>query len=336
MITEHDITGFIRPRILVVGDIMLDHYRIANATRISPEAPVPVLLNSESEFRLGGAGAVAAMCAALEAEVVLIGVVGEDNAGNGVLSAVEKLGITFAGVMSPARRTTVKERICAVASGRHRQQLCRIDHEDTTDLSPATAREVSTFIESIESDPPAAIILADYAKGFCVDRIVQACRNTQVPVFVDPAKGVDWQKYYGVECLVPNREEANGKTARDLCRQHGTTAAVVKLDVDGCELYSHDKVWHHSLASRTRVVHDVTGAGDQFIAALTLGRCLGMNWMQSATLGNLAAGLQVERHGCVPVTDKELLTEARKFDNALYLNSARNVVPCEPVAPTAV
>jgi rfaE bifunctional protein kinase chain/domain len=306
-------------RILVVGDIMLDVYRVAMATRISPEAPVPVLLNSQTERRLGGAGAVAAMCAALGAQTDVLGVIGADQPGERVCEILADLGVTCRVVVDPSRPTTVKERICGVASGRHRQQLVRMDTESTspldTDLSARLAGTISDAALSVAFD---VIIIADYAKGVCTDRIVQACRDTGIPVFVDPPQGVDWPKYYGVECVVPNREEAVGKSARDLCRQLQSQAAVVKLDHDGCELAC--RRWRgETFPARTRAVHDVTGAGDQFMATLACARAVGLDWPIATELANAAAGLQVERHGCVPVRLHEI---AQEIDEVLRIEAA--------------
>ena len=297
--------------IVVVGDVMLDVYRVGSAVRISPEAPVPVLLNPTVEYRLGGAGAVAAMCKALGADVTLIGVIGCDRNGEIVRELVEALGIVCKLSMSPAPRpTTTKERICGVASGRHRQQLARVDTESTQPISRAEAAGLAGLIQSAVPD---VVILSDYRKGVCVESIVSACCATKAPVFVDPARGVDLDKYLGLACIVPNREEAGSKSARNLMRQLHTQAVVVKLDQDGCELAT----LHHArqtFPARARVVHDVTGAGDQFIATLTCARAAGIDWPEATELANAAAGLQVERHGCVPVTAAELITEMNHAD----------------------
>ena len=297
-------------RILVVGDVMLDVYRIATATRISPEAPVPVLLNPETEHRLGGAGAVAAMCQALGATVGLIGCIGFDLAGEHVrgLCGLQGIGDRLFNVAAP-RPTTTKERICGVASGRHRQQLGRIDTECTDPISNGTATAIAELIGRLEK--PDAIIIADYAKGVCVDKIIQACRDTEAPVFVDPPRDMDWQKYYGASCVVPNREEAGGKSGYDLCRQVNCQAVVVKLDEDGCELAQRHQPAER-FPSRPRAVHDVTGAGDQFIATLACARAAGLDWADATQLANTAAGLQVERHGCVPVTWHTLREELER------------------------
>ena len=154
-------------RVLVVGDVMLDIYRIATATRISPEAPVPILLNPRTEYRLGGAGAVAAMCRALGADVTLIGVIGCDRNGETVRELVDSLGITCKLSNSPAPRpTTAKERICAVASGQHRQQLGRLDTEQTSAISPGEAAAMAGLIIAEAAD---VVILVDR-----LDRVADA------------------------------------------------------------------------------------------------------------------------------------------------------------------
>lgn len=298
--------------VVIVGDVMLDVYRVGSAVRISPEAPVPVLLNPTVEYRLGGAGAVAAMCKAMGADVTLIGVIGCDRNGEIVRELLMSQWIRCQLSMSPAPRpTTTKERICGVASGRHRQQLARVDTESTKPISPAEANALAGLL--LPSPTLDAVILSDYGKGVCVDRILHACRETGSPVFVDPARGADLTRYYGVECICPNREEAGRKSARDIQRQLQTLAAVVKLDQDGCELTCRSTV-SHRFPARARAVHDITACGDQFLAVLVCARAAGMNWHESTELANAAAGLQAERHGAIPVTAAELLTEMNDAD----------------------
>lgn len=326
------------PRILVIGDVMLDIYRIGNATRISPEAPVPVLLNPREEQRPGGAAAVASMCAALGAEVVLLSVTGKDRYGEILDEILESQGVTCLLLADSGRPTTVKERICGVSGGKHRQQLGRVDYESTEPIPPDISGKMAELITQICERPPDAIIISDYGKGVCVDQLALACREinqaTGCPVFLDPPKGCDWPKYYGVTCAVPNREEAGDKCARDLCRQLQSEAAVVKLDSDGCELFQRhpDETW--SIHARNRIVHDVTGAGDQFIAALACSRAEGLDWEHATRIANTAAGLQVERHGCVPVTIAELKKELQR-DSARNQIEQRSDPVGSPVAAAA-
>ncbi len=298
-------------KILVVGDVMLDHYRIAEATRISPEAPVPVLLNARDEYRLGGAAAVAAMCAALGAETRLVGVVGLDRSGETVRELVEKSGVKSLLLSAPyPRPTTVKERICGVASGRHRQQLARLDTECTTAIPASLEGAIANLIRSM--DPPDVILIADYAKGVLTPAVARVCVGAGCMTIVDPPREGDWGSYRGVTCLVPNRQEAAGCEAGEIRDRCQSAAAVVKLDEEGCQVSWDTDVGdrcQRRLPARARAVHDVTGAGDNFLAVLGCARASGWAWPVAAELANLAAGLQVERHGCVPVSLDELREE---------------------------
>jgi rfaE bifunctional protein kinase chain/domain len=312
-----------KPTILVCGDFMLDRYRIADAVRISPEAPVPVLINPRTEDRLGGAGAVAAMCAALGASVGAVGVIGPGRDGEIIHEMLIDAGVSPLLVGDPDRQTTVKERICGVASGRHRQQLARLDRETTTPLGKQLSRDLAGVITGNAADPIKwdAIIVSDYGKGACTDVVVRAAIQTGSAVFVDPPKGRDWGAYYRVSCLVPNREEAGSQSATDIMRQYGTQAAIVKLDAEGCRLAyrvepdgkSHPPPIRRSIPARARAVHDITACGDEFIAMLAVCRAVGLDWITSATLANAAAGLQAERHGATPIT----LAELQEVDQCL-------------------
>lgn len=312
-------------KVLVVGDVMLDHYRIADATRISPEAPVPVLLGAREEYRLGGAAAVAAMCVALGAETRLLGVVGLDRGGEIVRELVELAGVRSLLVAAPyPRPTTVKERICGVASGRHRQQLARIDTECTSPIPPSLEGAIVELVRGMA--PPDVILMADYAKGVLTAGVVRACVDTGGMVIVDPPRDGEWGKYQGVACIVPNRQEANGALAREIQLRCQSVAAVVKLDEEGCQVswvQETGDVCEQRIAARLRVVHDVTGAGDNFLAVLGCARGLGISWPVAAELANVAAGLQVERHGCVPVTLTELQAEV-EYERATIAGPGRD------------
>ena len=301
-------------RILVVGDVMLDVYRIAEATRISPEAPVPVLLNSREEYRLGGAAAVAAMCAALGAETRLVGVVGVDRRGEIVRELLDAAGVKCLLCSAPwPRPTTVKERICGVASGRHRQQLVRLDVECTAPISASLENAVVDLIRNVE--PPDVILIADYAKGVMIPAVARACLDAGGITIVDPPRDGDWTPYRGAACVVPNRQEARGCEAGDIQMRCQSAAAVVKLDEEGCQVSwtgEAGDLRQLRMAARPRAVHDVTGAGDNFLAVLGCARASGLSWPVAAELANLAAGLQVERQGCVPVTLDELRKELER------------------------
>lgn len=306
---ETIVSRFSQAKILVIGDVMLDHYRIAEATRISPEAPVPVLLNPHSEYRLGGAAAVASMCAALGAKTTLIGVVGDDAGGSRIERLLRDSRIKDGLVWDKTRCTTVKERICGVASGRHRQQLGRIDCEDTSRLSPWVTEQMTAAVTMALSSNPDVVLISDYAKGACLFEITRIPINAGFQTIVDPPKNQPWEQYYQSTCIVPNREEANCRKPSDLVKQYNLTAAIVKMDEEGCRLQDDEIPMTRAIKSQARAVHDVTGAGDQFLSVLGCARAAGATWFYAAELANIAAGLQVERHGCVPVLPDEILTQ---------------------------
>ncbi len=300
--------------VLVVGDVLLDVYTIADATRISPEAPVPILLNPRTEYRPGGAAAVAAMCAALGAETVLLGVTGHDSDGQRLIHIVESTGVGCYLIGDTARPTTRKERVCAVASGRHRQQLARLDTESTAPICHELSSSIAGMIR--ELDDIDLVLVADYDKGAMTDDVAMACVDAPCLTIVDPPKSRSWDKYRGASCLVPNREEANGSTPLDLVAEYNLTAAAVKLDQDGCQIQDDVSPLTHAIPAKARAVHDVTGAGDQFLAVLGCAKAAGASWLEAAELANAAAGLQVERHGCVPVNRCELAHEVSQWQSA--------------------
>jgi D-beta-D-heptose 7-phosphate kinase/D-beta-D-heptose 1-phosphate adenosyltransferase len=247
------------------------------------------------------------MCSALGASVGLIGVTGKDTEGELLDKLLTAADVTSLLVIDPDRPTTVKERICGVASGRHRQQLARLDRESTKPIPESLADCLVAMVNGKNDDPINwdAIIVSDYAKGVCTDAVVQACRDSGVPVYVDPLRpsggNRDWKKYAGATCIVPNRQEAGCWYARGLWDQLQLDAAIIKQDSDGCILSTRNEDRYHTIRAKLRQVHDVTGAGDQFIATLAVCRSAGLDWLDAATVANSAAGLQVERHGCEPV-----------------------------------
>jgi rfaE bifunctional protein kinase chain/domain len=302
-------------RILVFGDIMLDIYRIGDATRISPEAPVPVLLNPKTEYRLGGAAAVAAMCAALGARVTLCGIIGNDVSGKVVSDLLASAGIEQSVDWTYSRRTTTKERTCGIASGRHRQQLVRTDTEDTGPLNADLETALVERVKWAVKESPDIILISDYAKGACSINVVAELNSVKTRVIVDPPRdSALWrERYTNVSCIVPNRQEANLSSAAGIAARLSTHAAIVKLDEEGCEVAVSDDASTTAVSDRieshARAVHDVTGAGDQFLAVLGCARAVDADWFEAAELANLAAGMQVERQGCDPVTLEQLKTE---------------------------
>ena len=206
-----------RPRIVVLGDLMIDRYVHGDAERISQEAPIQVLRVAFEEERLGGAGAVANNLAALGASVEVVSIVGRDGDGAKVLSHLKKIGVGTAAVRRVGDRpTTVKTRFVGRAQQRIPQQVLRVDHEDTRAIDAATEAALAQALEKALGRS-AVLLISDYAKGVVTPRLCQmairAARRRKAPVLIDPTKFTDYAKYRGATLLTPNRvetEEASG------------------------------------------------------------------------------------------------------------------------------
>jgi D-beta-D-heptose 7-phosphate kinase/D-beta-D-heptose 1-phosphate adenosyltransferase len=319
----HDLLArFDEKRILVVGDVMLDHTATGQARRISPEAPVPVLSIEREVYQLGGAGNVARNVAALGAGVCLAGVVGGDGAGERVRARCREQAIEDGGLLTVAGRpTSTKTRFVAGT-----QQVLRIDNESDEALpADAEAQLVAGVERCAEID---AIIVSDYAKGVVSDALIAAAtaaaRRLDVPCVVDP-KGARFARYAGCSAITPNAEEAAAAASRP-ARTEAECHAVAQLlaDMVGCEavvitrgrlgvsVATSGAIWH--LPSRARDVFDVTGAGDTLVATLTLAAASGLRWLEAVGLGNIAAGLVVQERGAA-VTTRQALLDALLADD---------------------
>lgn len=313
-----------RPRILVVGDVMLDRYQWGEVARISPEAPVPVLQVGQCDDRLGGAGNVAAMAAALEADVVLAAVTGDDPEGRILRQLLDDIHVdTQFIVTDPGRPTTVKHRLLGEIKGREPQQVLRLDRERCQPLSPSLAGALLQTVWD-RLDQTDLILVSDYDKGVCagdfVPQLVAIARAADVPVVADPARGVDYHRYTGCTALTPNRIEAgsasrisirspdDGLVAARLLLRLGIRSAVVTLDRDGIA-WADSRNRHRVFPVQPRQVRDVTGAGDAVLSTLGFCMALGADDPEAVELANLAGGLEVERLGVVPIRRCELLAE---------------------------
>ena len=311
-----------RPRILAVGDLILDRYTWGNAERISPEAPVMVLSVDREEVRLGGAASVASLLRALEAEVTLVGIVGDDGPGRVMRKLLADEGIHHEAVLTDGgRQTTSKERFMGRAATRHPQQILRVDREDCASVNADIEQSLlQAFLELLDSH--ALVLVADYAKGVCtpslVSQVIQRATAKAIPVFIDPGRIPDYSKYRGASLLVPNRAEAamasgrkietseDALAAAEFLSERGEIPAVlVKLESDGMVLVQAGKEGRHFPTS-PRAVYDVTGAGDMVLAVVGLARASGLDWDETIKLANLAAGLEVEKLGVASVTRPEL------------------------------
>jgi D-beta-D-heptose 7-phosphate kinase/D-beta-D-heptose 1-phosphate adenosyltransferase len=310
------------PRLLVLGDLILDRYTHGTAGRISPEAPVPVLLAGPSEVRAGGAAAVAVLAAALGARVRLAGLVGADAESWRLRRLLDGAGVEHGAVLDdPGRPTSVKERFTASLPGGPAQQLLRVDREERAPPSAERQRQLLAALEQGLRGAD-ALLVADYGKGVCAPGLLTAlvplAGAEGLPVLVDPALGADYGAYRGAELLAPNRAEAEralGRSlagpmdalaaARRLCEGHDCEAVAVKLDRDGLVLAARGEPDRHYPAL-ARNVCDVTGAGDMVLAVLGLCRACGLGWDESARLACAGAALQVGRPGVAAITRAEL------------------------------
>jgi len=312
------------PRILVVGDVMLDRYLWGDVERISPEAPIPVLRVDRQEHRLGGAGSVAAMLVALETDVSMVTVVGDDAEGRITRELLCEIGVDVQSVIAVTERvTTVKERLMGRTHSKHPQQMIRVDREQNHSIAEERARELMVSIRELLEGVD-LVLVSDYDKGVCagqfVSRVAEAAGAVQVPVVADPTRGADYARYAGCTCITPNRTEAglavemaidkpeDGLEAARRILGFGVDSVVVTLDRDG--IAWADRQGHSRLFPvRPRQVYDVTGAGDMVLSALGYGLAAGADWPIALELANLAGGLEIERLGVVPISRRELLSE---------------------------
>jgi len=297
--------------ILVVGDLMLDEYVSGAVERISPEAPVPVVHAGETEYRLGGAANVARQIAALGANVMLVGVLGNDEAGERVRDLCQQSGIATNSILTlPNRRTTHKLRILSQS-----QQLLRVDWEDRHAFSQA---ESQALINKILLCPPyGATILSDYAKGVVAATVIADLtlkKNRTGPVVVDP-KHRDFSRYRGAQVLTPNLRELSKSVGHSLSPSDvPAIVAAARSQIDAGD-FEHLVVTlgDHGILivpaegpeilipALKRAVYDVTGAGDTVVAVLTACLATGATLADSAYIANAAAGVAVGEIGAVAV-----------------------------------
>ena len=333
------------PRLLVIGDLMLDRYVWGDAERVSPEAPVLVLREDLDEVRPGGASNVASFLRGLAAEVLLAGVLGDDAAGRTLQRLMDDLSVdTSAVITDPSRPTTTKQRIVGRSPQRQPHQILRIDRESRTPLSPEVRQRL---IDSILALLPscAAVLISDYAKGVCAPDllriVIDQARGLRLPVLIDPARGVDYQRYARATLLTPNRVATERALKDDKTRDWSATSpdnspedtpvgilshpdtirraaahlrAALQLDAIVLTLDRDGLAYATAAATglvpcRHREVCDVTGAGDMVLAVLGLCLAEKLPLVDSLHLANAAAGLEVERFGVEPVTRAEIARE---------------------------
>lgn len=316
--------GALTEHILVIGDIMLDRYLIGNVDRISPEAPVPVLLLKDQNERAGGAANVAANLSRLGIKTHIVGCVGHDGEGETLKKSIAANGTETSGIINSKYRPTIaKTRIL----GGH-QQMLRLDQESVTAFNDDESKQLLKAINTELALNPSIVILSDYAKGLLSEavckKIIQACKKSNIPVLVDP-KGYDYTKYKGATALTPNKKETAEvcKTITDddkLIQKSSKLKEQLALDFlaitrgeEGITLIDSDT---HQISATAKQVFDVSGAGDTVIATLAAGMLHELSPLESLKLANLAAGFVVGEVGTVPITRDALLeTVAQQQDN---------------------
>jgi D-beta-D-heptose 7-phosphate kinase / D-beta-D-heptose 1-phosphate adenosyltransferase len=333
----------IRPRVLLVGDVMLDRYVWGDVERISPEAPIPILRIEREEHRLGGAGSVASMLAELGAQVILAAAVGDDDEGRIIGEMLDNLEINRRLVLSVGdRATTVKERLLGRAQHRYPHQMMRVDRESVAAISAETADLLLSGIARC-MDEVDLVLVSDYNKGVCkgemFPRLIELARAAGVPVVADPVKDADYRRYAGCTCITPNRAEAaralgirittpqEGLEAAGKLLDFGLQSVIVTLDRDGMAWV--DRTGRARLfPARPRQVCDITGAGDMVLAMLGYMLAAGADMASAIEVANVAGGLEVERLGVVPLSREDVLNELAHGSPA-----GQKIVPLAQLAP---
>ena len=304
-------------RVLVLGDVMLDEYLTGDCSRLSPEAPVPVVTVTSSREALGGAANTAANVAALGGGVTLCGLLGRDDTGARLADAVRAAGIEFAPVYGP-RPTVRKVRVV----GQH-QQLLRLDYEGLPERSPTPAADVLSAIAE-QVDRCDVIVISDYAKGFLghdlCQQVIALGRQRQRPVIVDP-RPQHGAFYVGCDYMTPNWKESLGLLGRadagasaadaaevgqQLAARYGCNV-LLTLGSRGMQLYGRDGALVCAERALAREVFDVSGAGDTVAATFALGLAAGCEARDAVALANQAAGIVVGKLGTATASPRELL-----------------------------
>lgn len=326
---EEIVSSFPGARVLVIGDVIIDHFLWGSATRISPEAPVPVVNVQRDDLLLGGSANVLRNIVSLGGQGTLCGLIGQDAMGGKVTELVEQLGCSTRGLIVGRRPTTVKTRV--VAQG---QQIVRFDREQTGQPSSQSLAAMLGFLEEGIRDFD-AVMVSDYAKGVISEPLmlrlrqllteVRVQRGRRLPLIVDP-KPVNLHCFVGATVITPNHHEARQMSGVRIEDDISLRAAARQIRDDlGCEavlitrgeagmalLQGEDDLV--SIPTMAKEVYDVTGAGDTAAATLALGLAAGGTMSQAAMLANHAAGIVVGKVGTACVSAAELLSTLRSVD----------------------
>lgn len=311
---------FADQKILVVGDAMIDHYLSGSSDRISPEAPVPIVLVNKSEHKLGGAANVAANLQKLGAQTFLVSICGDDKEGAILKRKLDQAGIDNKDTLIVKnRKTTIKTRVLS-----KKQQLLRVDAEDTTLINHKLANQLTERIEALlQQHKINAVVLQDYNKGLLspvlIENIIRYCQTHQIPVSVDP-KQDHFFAYENCTLFKPNLKEISAqfnfpikpnnknhldKAAAEIFKNLHNTITVITLSEHGI-YYKINDGESGIIKPQSLDVADVSGAGDTVIAALTLGLAVGMDIESNVKVANTAAGIVCKMAMVEPVTKVKL------------------------------
>jgi D-beta-D-heptose 7-phosphate kinase/D-beta-D-heptose 1-phosphate adenosyltransferase len=310
---------FKKQKLLIIGDLILDRYIWGKVNRISPEAPVPIVEVTDENFLLGGASNVANNIASLGGQTSIIGVAGNDRAGEILIKMLQEKSIKCRGVICSSRPTTVKTRVIA-----HNQQVVRFDREDKNQIDGKVFKELINCIRHELPDHD-AVIISDYKKGIVslelVREVIKNSKPKNIFVAVDPKVG-HFHYYKNVSLITPNTNEASiasgieikderslinaGKT---LLKRISCDAVLITRGEHGMSLFRKDEVVHIPTVARN--VYDVTGAGDTVIATFTIAYASAADMRDAAIIANHAAGIVVGEVGTAVVTLEQLRRSLR-------------------------
>lgn len=315
---------FTELKVLVIGDLMIDSYLWGSVSRISPEAPVPIVDVKTREKRLGGAANVGLNISSLGAKPVLCGLIGEDQDGEELLSLLKEKNLTTSAVVkSEERPTTIKHRIIS-----NSQQMLRVDAEDSKIASQTETEKLLQVIKGVIGEVN-VVVFEDYDKGVITSELISfviaECKSLGIPVVVDPKKR-NFLNYSGATLFKPNLKELKeglnidfdyrqikevSKAATALKKELLVDQALVTLSEKGMFLSGERHEYHK--AAHVRSISDVSGAGDTVISVASICLALGLNPEFLVDLSNLAGGLVCEYVGVVPIDKQQLYDEALKY-----------------------
>ncbi|UCG78805.1 MAG: D-glycero-beta-D-manno-heptose-7-phosphate kinase [Nitrospirota bacterium] len=316
------LNNFRNKSILVVGDIILDHYVEGRVDRISPEAPVPVVtVYRDDRYNLGGAGNVANNIVSLGARAYICGTTGNDDRGSILNNILGSKGIITDGILPTSRRTTVKTRVIA----HNHQQVVRVDREDNTPLSLRETESIRNYLRK-NFHMFDGVIISDYSKGVITRELIsytnRLAKKHRKTVAVDPKVG-HFEYYKNVSFITPNKKEASvmsnidinddlslSRAGKRLLSSLNCKGVLITRGEEGMSLFERGKK-EQKIRTVARDVYDVTGAGDTVISVFTLAHVAGATLFQAAKLANHAAGIVVAEAGTATTTMEEIKASLR-------------------------